>query len=67
MEKNDNNNITNEFKKKVYGNEYIKALKFYNENLIKYNDLSKERIICLQNTLINKFHKEVRILNKVKL
>ena len=68
-EKDDNgNNQTNTqlLKKKAYSNEYTKALKFYKENTEKFEDLSGERKICLQNTLINKFHKEVRSLSKGK-
>ena len=57
---------TKELKKKAYGNEYTKALKFYNENKEKFDDLSSERKMSLQNTLINKFHKEVRNLSKGK-
>ena len=67
MEKNLNNSKTTELKKRAYGNEYTKALKFYKENGNKFDDLSGERKICLQNTLINKFHKEVRNLSKGKL
>jgi len=69
-ENTDNNQSnTKELKQKAYSNEYTKALKFYNENkekYEKYDDLSGERKICLQNTLINKFHKEVRNLSKGK-
>ena len=57
---------TKELKKKAYENEYTKALKFYNENKDKFEDLSGERKLSLQNTLINKFHKEVRNLSKGK-
>ena len=57
---------TNELKKKAYYNEYITALKFYKENKEKYDDLSGERKKCLENTLINKFHKEFRSLSKGK-
>ena len=57
---------TNELKKKAYGNEYTAALKFYNENKEKFDDLNGDRKITLQNTLINKFHKEVRNLSKGK-
>ncbi len=57
---------TNELKKKAYGNEYTAALKFYNENKEKFDELNGERKITLQNTLINKFHKEVRNLSKGK-
>jgi len=57
---------TKELKKKAYGNEYTKALQFYNENKEKFDDLSSERKMSLQNTLINKFHKEVRNLSKGK-
>ena len=57
---------TQELKKKAYANEFTTALKFYNENKEKYDDLSGERKICLENTLINKFHKEVRKLSKGK-
>ena len=57
---------TQELKKKAYTNEFTRALKFYNENKEKYDDLSGERKICLENTLINKFHKEVRSLSKGK-
>ncbi len=64
----DGNNQTNTqiLKKRAYSNEYTKALKFYKENTEKFEDLSRERKICLQNTLINKFHKEVRSLSKGK-
>ena len=57
---------TNQLKKKAYGNEFTNALKFYNENKEKFEELTGERKICLQNTLINKFHKEVRNLSKGK-
>ena len=57
---------TKELKKKAYENEDTKALKFYNENKDKFEDLSGERKLSLQNTLINKFHKEVRNLSKGK-
>ena len=57
---------TKEFKKKAYENEYNKALEFYNENKEKFEELTGERRICLQNTLINKFHKEVRSLSHGK-
>ena len=57
---------THEMKKKAYGNEYTEALKFYNENKEKFEELNGERKICLHNTLINKFHKEVRNLSKGK-
>ena len=57
---------TQELKKKAYANEFNIALKFYKENKEKYDDLSGERKICLENTLINKFHKEVRNLSKGK-
>ena len=67
LDKIANNNKANKLKKDVYDNEYVKALKFYHENIMKCDNLSGERIICLQNTLINKFHKEVRTLSKVKL
>ena len=60
------NQQSNELKKKAYANEYTNALKFYNENQEKYEELTGERKICLQNTLINKFHKEVRKLSKEK-
>jgi hypothetical protein len=63
MDKNEYNNKANKLKKNVYDNE---ALKFYHENIMKCDDLSGERIICLQNTLINKFHKELRTLSKEK-
>ena len=53
-------------KKKAYDNEYTKALKFYNENREKFEDLPLERKKSLTNTLINKFHKEVRDLSKGK-
>ncbi len=64
-EKDNKNNKSNtgELKKKAYSNEYTKALKFYKENE-KFDDLTGERKLCLQNTLINKFHKEVRSLSK---
>ena len=55
-----------ELKKKAYTNEYTHALKFYEENIEKFDDLSGERKICLENTLINKFHKEIRSLSKEK-
>ena len=55
-----------ELKKRAYSNEFTAALKFYNENKEKYEDLSGERKICLENTLINKFHKEERNLSKEK-
>ena len=66
--KNDENNQSNTqmLKKRAYTNEYTEALKFYKENKDKFEDLSRERKICLQNTLINKFHKEVRSLSKGK-
>ena len=57
---------TKELKKKAYDNEYTKALKFYNENREKFEDLPLERKKSLTNTLINKFHKEVRDLSKGK-
>ena len=57
---------TKELKLKAYGNEYTNALKFYNENKEKFDDLSGERKMCLKNTLINKFHKEVRSFSKGK-
>ena len=57
---------TKELKKKAYSNEYTKALQFYNENKEKFEDLSIERKKSLQNTLINKFHKEVRNMSKSK-
>ena len=66
MDKIENNNKANKLKKNVFDNEYIEALKFYHENIMKCDDLSGERIICLQNTLINKFHKELRTLSKEK-
>ena len=55
-----------ELKKKAYTNEYTHALKFYEENKEKFDDLSGERKICLENTLINKFQKEIRSLSKEK-
>ena len=66
--KNDvkNQSNTKELKKRAYTNEYTEALKFYKDNSDKFEDLSGERKICLQNTLINKFHKEVRSLSKGK-
>jgi hypothetical protein len=68
QENNDGNKSnTKELKKKAYSNEYTKALQFYKDNKEKYEDLSGERKICLQNTLINKFHKEVRSLSKGKI
>ena len=57
---------TQELKKKAYSNEYTSALKFYNENKEKFEDLTGERKISLENTLINKFHKEVRNASKGK-
>ena len=53
--KNDENNQSNTqmLKKRAYTNEYTEALKFYKENKDKFEDLSRERKICLQNTLIN--------------
>ena len=51
---------TIELKKRAYSNEYTTALKFYKENKEKYEDLTGERKMSLENTLINKFHKEVR-------
>ena len=57
---------TNEMKKRAYGNEFTAVLKFYHENKEKFEDLSRERKECLANTLINKFHKEVRSLSKGK-
>ena len=60
------NSKTKELKKRAYENEYTKALQFYNENKDKFEDLSGERKLSLQNTLINKFHKEVRNLSKGK-
>ena len=67
-EKTKEKNISNtkELKKRAYSNEYTTALKFYDENKEKYEDLSGERKMCLENTLINKFHKEVRSLSKGK-
>ena len=68
QENNDGNKSnTKELKKKAYSNEYTKALQFYKDNKEKYEDLSGERKICLQNTLINKFHKEVRSLSKGRI
>ena len=61
---NDNKSKTGELKLKAYSNEYTNALKFYKENNEKFEDLTGERKLCLQNTLINKFHKEVRSLSK---
>ena len=61
---NDNKSKTGELKLKAYSNEYTNALKFYKENNDKFEDLTGERKLCLQNTLINKFHKEVRSLSK---
>ena len=58
---------TAELKKKAYSNEYTTALKFYNENKEKYEDLTGERKMSLENTLINKFHKEVRNASKGKI
>ena len=57
---------TMELKKKAYYNEYTTALKFYKENKEKYEDLTGERKMSLENTLINKFHKEVRNASKGK-
>ena len=57
---------TIELKKKAYSNEYTTALKFYKENQEKYEDLTGERKMSLENTLINKFHKEVRNASKGK-
>ncbi len=65
-DRKENKTNTNELKKRAYSNEYTTALKFYHENKEKYDDLSGERKICLENTLINKFHKEVRRLSKGK-
>jgi len=62
---NNKNSKTGELKLKAYSNEYTKALKFYNENK-KFENLTGERKLCLRNTLINKFHKEVRSLSKGK-
>ena len=64
---NDNKSKTGELKIKAYSNEYTNALKFYKENNEKFEDLTGERKLCLQNTLINKFHKEVRSLSKGKI
>ena len=67
--KDKNKSNTSKLKKRAYSNEYTAALKFYNENKEKnekFENLSGERQICLQNTLINKFHKEVRNLSKGK-
>ena len=61
---NDNKSKTGELKIKAYSNEYTNALKFYKDNDEKFEDLTGERKLCLQNTLINKFHKEVRSLSK---
>ena len=58
---------TKEMQKKAYTNEFTAALKFYNENKEKFDDLPRERKECLENTLINKFHKEVRRLSKGKM
>ena len=58
---------TIELKKKAYSNEYTTALKFYKENQEKYEDLTGERKMSLENTLINKFHKEVRNASKGKI
>lgn len=58
---------TAELKRKAYSNEYTTALKFYNENKEKYEDLTGERKMSLENTLINKFHKEVRNASKGKI
>ncbi len=66
LNEKENKSNSNELKKRAYSNEYTTALKFYNENKEKYADLSGERKICLENTLINKFHKEVRSLSQGK-
>ena len=58
---------TAELKRKAYSNEYTTALKFYNENREKYEDLTGERKMSLENTLINKVHKEVRNASKGKI
>ena len=57
---------TNEFKKRAYTNEYTNALKFYNENKEKFDELDGDRKLSLENTLINKFHKEVRSFSNEK-
>ena len=61
---NDNKLKTGKLKIRTHSNDFTKALKFYNENNEKFEDLTGERKLCLQNTLINKFHKEVRSLSK---
>ena len=65
-DKKEKSSNTKELKKRAYSNEFTVALKFYNENKEKFEDLSGERKKCLENTLINKFHKEVRNLSKGK-
>ena len=61
-----NKSKTDEYKKKAYSNEYTNALKFYNENKKKFDELDKDRKLSLENTLINKFHKEVRSFSNEK-
>ena len=53
----------NELIKKSDNNELVEFLKFYNNKL---ENLSDERRICLQNTLINKFLKELEKSNEVQ-
>ena len=54
-------------KKRTYSSQYPKTLKFYDDICNKFDNLSGENKISLQNTLINKFHKEVRDLSKEKV
>ena len=61
---NNNKSKTGVLKVRTYSNDYANTLKFYKEKNVKYEDLTGERKLCLQNTLINKFHKEVRSLSK---
>ena len=68
---NDNKEIeeklkNKQLKKRTYNHKYSNSLKF-NNNCIKFDNLSGENKICLQNTLINKFHKEFRSLSKGKV
>ena len=63
---NDNKSKNGELKRRANSNEFTNALKFYKEVDKKFEDLTGERKLCLQNTLINKFHKEVRSLSKGK-
>jgi hypothetical protein len=59
-----NKSKTGKLKVRTYSNDYANTFKFDKENNKKFEDLTGERKLCLQNTLINKFHKEVRSLSK---